>query len=99
MPNTEFIMVAFGSSFTGLVGTIGYALYNSDGTLAVALTTAGITERGAGSGQYAAMVSIPDGFVGEIRWSSGGVTPTYVSAAINNAAQIYYTGSGVAIPT
>jgi len=71
-------LVQFGSSRTGLVGTVGYTLVNPDNSVAVARTTAGITERPAGSGTYAALVTPPTAFVGEIRWDTGG-TPKYAS--------------------
>lgn len=75
--------VQFGPGQTGLVGTVGYALFNSDGTPNGARTTAGITERPAGSGTYAALVTFPSGFLGELRWDTGGGSPKYASEFVS----------------
>jgi hypothetical protein len=57
-----------GSSNTGLTGTIGFTLYNAEGTLYAARTTAGITEAPAGSGSYHVVLS--DTLAGkEIVWT------------------------------
>src|SRR5215475_11301986 len=85
MSYTRLKMVQFGPGGDRLVGTVGYALYNSDGSLNAARTTAGISERPAGSGTYAATVTFPDSFTGELRWDTGGATPKYASEPVNPA--------------
>ncbi len=81
---SKLFIVQFGASKTGLTGTVGFALYNADNTLNTARTTAGITERGSGTGQYAATVTVPSAFQGEIRWDTGGASPIYASEEINH---------------
>lgn len=78
---TEYTAANFGAAKTGLAGQVGYRLYNSSGSPLAARITAGIAERAAG--YYAASVVFPDGFVGELRWDTGGVTPLYASVFLN----------------
>lgn len=66
---------SMGSSQTGLVGTIGVALLNSDGSIHTARTTAGIYE--IGGGYYGKDISFPDNWKGIIKWDTGGGTPIY----------------------
>lgn len=56
--------------FPGLA-TVGYQLFNPDGTANGSRVTAGITERGTGTGLYGGSVVFPDDFTGELRWDSG----------------------------
>src|SRR5262245_56753315 len=83
MSYTRLMLAQLGVGQAGLVGTVGYALYNADGSLNTPRTTAGVTERPAGSGTYAAAVAFADGFAGEVRWDTGGGTPKYASEAVN----------------
>lgn len=65
---------------TGLTGTLGVRIENTDGTTAVARHTTGITELQAGSGVYAALLTAPDdagSYV--VLWDTGGDQPTYAS--------------------
>ncbi len=83
MSYSRLKMAQFGPGQTGLVGTVGYAIYNAANVIVGTRITAGITERPAGSGTYAATVTIADGQVGEIRWDTGGGTPKYASEPID----------------
>lgn len=87
MSYQSFRMVAFGMSNASLA-TVGYRLFNPDGTANGVRITAGVTERPAGSGNYGADVTIPDGFRGELRWDTGEATPQYASEQINPVDQI-----------
>jgi len=66
---------SMGSSQTGLVGTIGVTLLNSNGTVHTARTTDGIFEIGGGC--YGKNITFPDDFKGSIKWDTGGGTPFY----------------------
>ena len=61
---------------TGL-STVGYAVVNPDDSTFSAYTTTGVLERGSGSGNYGALVSIPGTGYAEIRWSVGNAAPFY----------------------
>lgn len=79
----KYKQVAFGASKTGL-STVGYLLYYADGSaVPMSRVTAGITERGTGTGNYGVVVTFPKNFVGEIRWDTGGGSPIYASEEIN----------------
>lgn len=65
--------VAFGSSKTGLVGTVGVTLLNSDGTIHTARTTIDIYEIGGGC--YGKEVEFEDSWSGSLKWDIGGVPP------------------------
>lgn len=80
-------LVNFGISKASL-STVGYALYDADGTLHTARSTTGVTERPAGSGTYGVDVTLPSGFVGEIRWDTGEATPAYASEAIDGGGEL-----------
>jgi hypothetical protein len=82
MAYTRFKTVNFGSAKGGLT-TVGYQLFNADGTANGSRITAGVTERGANTGLYGASVSFPDGFQGELRWDTGGSNPAFASEEIN----------------
>jgi hypothetical protein len=64
-----------GSSKTGLVGTIGVALLNPDGTTHTARATANIFEIGGGC--YGKEITFPDDWIGIISWDTGGGSPVY----------------------
>lgn len=70
----------FGKSRTGLTGTVGFTLFNDDGTTNTSRTTSGIYEVAAGSGIYASFVQFPDDFRGSIYWDSGEVGSLLVHA-------------------
>lgn len=68
-------MCSMGGSQTGLVGTIGVALLNPDGTVHTARATAGIYEIGGGC--YGKNISFPDNWAGSVKWDTGGGSPVY----------------------
>lgn len=76
------IVVNFGSSKGGL-STVGYTIYNSDGTTYQARTTAGVSELGTSTGIYFAEEDLGTGFAGMILWDTGEATPRYAPAEAN----------------
>jgi len=66
---------SMGGSQTGLVGTIGVTLLNSNGTVNTARATADIYEIGGGC--YGKEIVFADDFKGSIKWDTGGGTPVY----------------------
>ncbi len=82
MAYSRFKTAAFGVANGGLA-TAGYQLFNSDGSVNGSRITAGVLERGVASGVYGASVSFPDGFLGEIRWDTGGGSPLFAVEEIN----------------
>jgi hypothetical protein len=80
MAYTAFTTVTFGPAKAGL-GTVGYRLYNADGSTNGARVATGITERSPGT--YGATITFPDSFVGEVRWDTGEGTPAYASSPVN----------------
>jgi len=66
-----------GSSKTGLVGTIGVTLLNSDGTTHTARATTGIYE--VGGGCYGKQITFPDNWFGSVLWDTGGGSPVYAT--------------------
>lgn len=82
MAYTRFKMASYGAAHGGKT-TVGYQLFNPDGTANGPRITAGVTERGTGTGIYGADVAFPDNFRGEIRWDTGGASPAVASEEIN----------------
>ncbi len=82
MSYSLFHAAVFGVGNAGL-GTVGYALFNANGSANGSRITAGITERAPGT--YAATITMPTAFLGEIRWDTGGGSPIYASAPINSS--------------
>ena len=72
----------FGKGRAGLA-TVGYTLYNADGTVNTARSTAGVVERPSGSGIYLAPIAFPPGFQGLLAWDTGGLTPAYAADEVN----------------
>lgn len=91
--------VQMGPGQSGLVGTLGFTLLNADGTVNTARTTAGVIELAAGSGLYAATVTFPSGFVGDLVWDTGGASPKYASESINPATEEYPGLLGSILPS
>ena len=77
MPNVA-ITVNFGSSQAGL-STVGYQLFNPDGSANGGRITAGVL--GLGGGSYTATASVPTAFIGVVRWDTG-TTPLRVAASV-----------------
>ena len=67
MPVTNVKTANFGKSKSGLLGSVGYTLYLSDGTISQPRTTIGVYELGA-SGIYATEITFDDTFHGTIFW-------------------------------
>jgi hypothetical protein len=82
MAYTRFKTVNFGGAKGGLT-TVGYQLFNADGSVNGSRITAGVAERGTNTGLYGASVSFPDGFQGELRWDTGGSASSVASDEIN----------------
>ena len=76
MSYTFHATVPFGEVYTGLTGTVGYQLYNADGTASGSRVTAGISELGT-TGFYHVLLTLADGWVGSIQWDTGGASPIY----------------------
>ncbi len=75
MPFTQpWFEVDFGSNYASLA-TVGYRLYQADGSDSVARTTTGVIEIGTGS-YGVPSVNVPDNAVG-IEWDTGGGSPVY----------------------
>jgi len=70
-----------GSSQTGLVGTIGITLLNSDGTTHTTRATANIYEIGGGC--YGKDITFDDTMKGSIVWDTGGGSPVYAIEEYN----------------
>lgn len=81
MPN--FVSTAnFSSSNAGL-STVGYAIYNLDGTVNQSRTTSGVVELGTSTGIYRTIITYPPFFQGFVLWDTGGGSPVYASESIN----------------
>lgn len=76
------LVVNFGSSKGGL-STVGYALYDPDGSVNVARTTDNVTEIGTSTGIYAVEADINEGFNGIVLWDTGEGSPRYAPAELN----------------
>ena len=79
MAYTLALQASFGPSNAG-VGTVGYAILNADGTTAVARTTSGVVDLGAGF--YGKAVSFADDFRGYAKWDTGTGSPLYAVAPV-----------------
>lgn len=66
---------AMGSSQTGLVGTIGVTILNSDGSVKTARATADIYEIGGGC--YGKDITFDDSWYGSVKWDTGGGSPGF----------------------
>jgi len=66
------------------LATVGYQLFNADGSANGSRITAGVTERGTATGIYGTSVDFPSSFRGEIRWDTGDVpVSAYAAEDIN----------------
>jgi len=71
----KYLEVAFGAGYTGLTGTVGYALMSNAGAVVVARTTTGVFEQAGGT--YGVIVPTIADTVATIEWDTGGGTPVY----------------------
>lgn len=60
---------------TGSSG-VGYTLYDVSGSVIVSRTTTGVYQLTPNSGLYAAYISFPNSFRGQIVWDTGSIFPT-----------------------
>jgi hypothetical protein len=79
MSINQYLIVNFGVDRAGLA-TVGYQLYNSDGSTNGSRVVA---SQEIGGGSYGSVVVVPDNFNGRITWDSGEGTPVYASEQIN----------------
>jgi hypothetical protein len=80
MASNPYLIVSFGNGKDNL-STVGYQLFNVNGSPNGTRLTAGIQV--LGQGQYGAQVSLPSGFRGRIQWDTGEQVPAIVSASVN----------------
>ena len=90
MPTQLLQNVNFGMSkkdATGPLG-VGYTLLSSNGSVTVARTTVGVYQTAPGI--YAANVSFPDNFKGQVLWDTGTHFPTtyYATEEYNGSASV-----------
>ncbi len=82
--------VSFGktkSNATGSLG-VGYAVLDQNGVIVSPRTTSGVYQLTPGSGLYAAYVTFPDNFRGQILWDTGTVFPeTYYATEQYNVEE------------
>jgi hypothetical protein len=73
-------VLSIGEGFATGLSTVGFAVYDMAGASITGWSAVGVTERGSSSGDYGAVVPIPqDGADYEIRWSqTSGTTPPFV---------------------
>jgi hypothetical protein len=76
MSYNKYCTVAFGSSKSGLL-TVGYQLFNADGTANGGRQVSSIQDLAGGT--YGFLVVIPDNFIGRITWDTGG-SPIFVAS-------------------
>lgn len=78
MPLQQVCNVNFGSSRSNATGStgVGYALLNYQGVTVSPRTTLGVYQLLLGSGLYAAYVTFPDNFHGQVLWDTGEAFPT-----------------------
>lgn len=67
--------VNFGKTFSNATGSlgVGYSLLDISGSVVSPRTTSGVYQLTSGSGLYAAYISFPDEFRGQIMWDTGTV--------------------------
>lgn len=78
MAKTRLSTVNFGLTQAGLA-TVGYTLYNVDGTVNAARSTSGVHEFGTSTGVYGALISIPENLPVLVMWDTGAGSPRYGS--------------------
>jgi len=82
--------VNFGSNKANATGSlgVGYTLLDYAGSTVQARTTAGVYQLLSGSGIYAAYISFPDGFRGQVMWDTGtAFSKTYYAAEQYNVEE------------
>ena len=61
----------------GGLSTVGFALYNFDGTVKSARVATNVVEVGTSTGIYSTSFDVDDGWDGMVLWDDGEATPTY----------------------
>jgi hypothetical protein len=107
MPDLKLQNANFGpkrADQTGSLG-VGYAILDENGAVVAPRTTSGVYQLASGSGLYAAYVSWPDAFSGQILWdcpaftgSSGNVLAKSSATEQYNVEQSYTYLSGTIGP-
>ena len=85
MARQRLSTVNFGVSNGGLA-TVGYTLYNIDGTVNLARVTAGVTEFGSSTGVYGAQINLPSDKAVLVMWDTGQGADTRYGSEDNNTA-------------
>ena len=70
----RLLAVSFGVANAGLLGLVGYTLYDATGAVLVARATAGIAESATLPGSYYAAVFLDRGWSGRVVWDIAGRT-------------------------
>lgn len=76
MPVSQLRNANFGRTRADLTGStgVGYAVLNHVGTVVTPRTTSGVYQLASGSGLYAAFITFPDSFRGQVMWDCPSVT-------------------------
>ncbi len=91
--SNKYFQVDFGGGYAAL-GTVGYTLSQTDGTVSVARTTTGIVD--LGNGQYGVVVpTIPDN-AASVKWDTGGGSPVHAISGIDDYRQNFDTQDDIA---
>ena len=67
---TREIGASLGTDYTGLAGTLGYAVYDTTGSVLVARTTSGVSELGSSGIYVAAVANWDSSWSGYVAWDS-----------------------------
>jgi hypothetical protein len=78
MTLTQLRNVNFGRTKANATGSsgVGYSLLDSDGNIINPRTTSGVYQLISGSGIYAASITFPDAFHGQLLWDTGSTFTT-----------------------
>lgn len=87
MPLQQLRNVNFGLNRANATGSsgVGYTLLNTAGEVVTSRTTTGVYQVETGSGIYAAYVTLPDNFRGQLLWDTGSIFPkkSYAAEQVN----------------
>lgn len=89
MPVDQLRNVNFGRTRADITGStgVGYAVLNHVGTVVTPRTTSGVYQLASGSGLYAAFITFPDNFRGQVLWDC----PAFTGSNGNVLSQSYAT--------
>jgi hypothetical protein len=76
MPVSQLRNVNFGQTRANVTGStgVGYTVMNHVGTVVIPRTTSGVYQLTSGSGLYAAFITFPDSFRGQVLWDCPAIT-------------------------